>query len=217
VSLPVELASLLAHELEPSLLSLESQLRALLGDEGRREPIESCLLEVASLRSIIRDVLLLKSRALDRAPFALEGPLEALLERFTPVARARGIGLEVEALPGTRSVLVLGNARATERVLSNLLDNAIKFSPAGSGVALQVGVLEDRVEVAVVDRGFGIDSEEQSRIFDPFVRLDRDRPGTGLGLTLARALTDAQQGRLTLTSSLGAGSRFAFSLPRVRS
>lgn len=211
----MELASLLAHELEPSLLSLESRLRALLADQGRRDEVEACLLEVASIRSLIRDVLSLKTSDLESVPFPLSPPLRSVQERFAPIARSRGIALDLDLAPETSSLEVLGNSRATERVISNLIDNAIKFSPPGSVVALRVTSSKERVEISVLDRGAGIPPPDHERIFEPFVRLDRERPGTGLGLAIARALTAAQKGELGLTSRPGEGSRFVLTLRRA--
>lgn len=208
---PVELASLLAHELEPSLLSLESRLRSLLTDERRRDEVEACLAEVASLRSLIRDVLSLRTSDLEQTRFALSGILLSLAERFTPIARARSIDLRI---PSTEAE-TLGNARATERVLSNLIDNAIKFSGEGTEVSLRVTPGRASVEIAVSDGGVGISAADQKRIFEPFVRLDRERPGSGLGLAIARVLAEAQGGELTLESRPGEGSRFLLTLRAI--
>jgi signal transduction histidine kinase len=206
----MDLASLLAHELEPSLLSLESRLRNLLAGE-RRDEVEACLDEVSSIRSIVQEVLLLRTRSLETKRFALSEALRCLEERFTPIARTRGIALEV----ATTDAEALGNPRATERVLSNLLDNAIKFSSDRGAVVVGVTPTGDHIEIAVVDRGIGIAPGEQERIFEPFVRLERERPGSGLGLAIARALAEAQGGTLALASRTGEGSRFVLSLPSV--
>jgi signal transduction histidine kinase len=216
---PVELTSLLAHELEPSLLSLESRLRSLLAEGSRREEVEACLAEVAAVRATIRDVLLLKTNAIEIAPFDLAPTLRSLESRFAPIARARGIALEVASgrEPDAPRVEVLGNARAAERVLSNLIDNAIKFSRAGGVVALRITPATKSIAVEVVDRGVGISSSDQKRIFEPFVRLDRERPGSGLGLAIARTLAEAQQGELAVNSSAGEGSRFVLTLRRAGS
>lgn len=208
MSLSVELANLLAHELEPSLLSLETRLRALLAEARVRDEVEACLVEVGSLRCLIRDFLTLQTSDLEKARFAFSDVLLSLKERFAPIARARSVELKI----GSVEVEAFGNARATEHVLSNLLDNAIKFSPEGGTVSLQVTPRRGGLEIAVTDQGIGISTADQQRIFDPFVRLDRERPGSGLGLAIARALTQAQGGQLTLTSRPGEGSRFLLTL-----
>jgi signal transduction histidine kinase len=115
-------------------------------------------------------------------------------------------------VPGAASVTLEGDRRAAERALSNLLDNAIKFSPGGGEVRVVAQADEAGIRIAVEDGGPGIPREDQERIFAPFVRLDRELPGSGLGLSIARALAEAQGGTLTVESEPGRGSRFLLTL-----
>jgi len=104
-----------------------------------------------------------------------------------------------------------------EHVLVNLLDNALKFSPPGSSVRLEVASGEDEVVVRVADDGLGLPSEELERVFEPFETAARDeRRGSGLGLAIARGFTEANGGRVWAESDNEGGATFALALPAVR-
>jgi signal transduction histidine kinase len=206
----VPLARRLAHEIERSLLSLQLRLTALAEANGARESTDECLAEVEALRALTSDFLLLGNPPLERRTFPLEPLLQTLARRFQPIAAARGITLETAP---TRAS-VEAHAAATERALSNLLDNALKFSPDQSRVAVAAREIEDVVEVLVEDQGIGIAAPDRTRIFEPFERVDRERPGAGLGLSIARDLVEAQGGRLSVTSEPGKGSTFVLALRR---
>jgi len=99
----------------------------------------------------------------------------------------------------------------------NLVDNAVKYTPAGGKVGLSLVARDGQARIAVQDTGIGIDPVDAARIFDPFVRLDaarsRDAGGAGLGLALVRAIVAAHGGTVDLESAPGAGSRFTIRLP----
>ncbi len=207
----VDLARLLAHEIEPSLVSIHLRLSSLAEESSCRAHAESCLAEVEAIRSLLRDLLFLGKRQLATRSFSLAPLFETLLRRFEPLAAARGITLEAEPAQ-TR---VEGDPGATERILSNLLDNAVKFSPERSRIALLVRESPGAVEVLVEDQGSGIPLPERERVFEPFARIDREKPGAGLGLSIARELAEAQGGRLSLESEPGRGSTFVLTLRRA--
>jgi len=128
--------------------------------------------------------------------------------------------------PGGRRVLVevpadlpevLVDPGILERVISNLVANALRYSPAGSPPVLTASSLGDRVELRIIDRGPGIPREQAGRMFVPFQRLgDTDNTtGTGLGLALSRGLTEAMAGTLTPEETPGGGLTMLLSLPAV--
>lgn len=207
----IDLARLLAHELEPSLVSLELRLRSLVGQGVCRREAESCLAELESLRSLVRDLLLLGRRELESRRFPLAPILLSLERRFGPIAAARGIALEI----AESSLETVGDPGATERLLSNLVENALKFSGERGRVRLGVRENEETVEIEVEDEGVGIPACDHGRVFEPFVRLDREKPGAGLGLSIARELAEAQGGRLSLASEAGRGSSFVLTLRKA--
>jgi signal transduction histidine kinase len=112
---------------------------------------------------------------------------------------------------------VLGEAGALRRAVLNLVDNAIKYTPAGGKVELSLVTGNGQALITVRDTGIGIEPDAAARIFEPFVRLDaargRDTGGTGLGLALVRAIVTAHGGTVEVESAPGAGSRFTIRLP----
>ena len=113
---------------------------------------------------------------------------------------------------------VPGDAPRLNQVLSNLINNAIKYSPAGVPIRLAGRVTPHEVIVTVADQGIGIPLDEQGRIFERFYRVDdqlsRQTQGSGLGLYLAKAIIDAHRGRIWVESMPGRGAAFSFALPR---
>ena len=207
----VDLARLLAHELEPSLIAIQLRLRSLAETGTCRAEAESCLAELEALRSLLRDFLHLGRRELENRSFSLPPLFETLARRFEPLAAVRGITIETSA-DGTE---VAGDPAATERILSNLLDNAVKFSPEASRIAIVARELAGEVEVRIADQGAGIPRLERERVFEPFVRLDREKPGAGLGLSIARELAEAQGGELRVAAEPDEGSIFVLTLRRA--
>jgi two-component system sensor histidine kinase KdpD len=116
---------------------------------------------------------------------------------------------------------VVGDRDAAERILVNLLDNAAKYSPAGTGITVAVEPARDWVvQVVVSDRGPGIPVDERERIFERLYRGDRSRAaganhGAGLGLAICRALARGQGGDVTVRDRPGGGAAFVVTLPRA--
>ncbi len=140
---------------------------------------------------------------------------QALVNQYHAFAAGKGLYLRSDVPDG----LILRTDRVKlERILGNLIDNAIKFTSAG-GVQILAERAEDRVEIAVVDSGIGIDAQAQGRLFEEFFQIqneERDRKkGFGLGLAIARRLVEQIGGTVTVESGLATGSRFVVSLPGV--
>jgi two-component system, OmpR family, sensor histidine kinase KdpD len=113
--------------------------------------------------------------------------------------------------------LVRADAAQLERVFSNLIENAVKFSPPESPVRISAGVGAGRVTVRVSDRGRGIPAQYRTRVFEPFFRgRDQKKPGSGLGLAIARGFVEANGGQIVLQSGGDRGTSFAVSFPLVR-
>ena len=130
-------------------------------------------------------------------------------------SRERGIAIDVPA--DGESVPALGEHRRVLQILLNLLGNALRYSPSGSSVRLQVERAGDRARATVVDEGAGLTQEQQARMVDKFERLGRsDDGGSGLGLYISRRLARAMDGDLTVESAPGAGARFTLELPASR-
>ncbi|HNP88765.1 MAG TPA: ATP-binding protein, partial [Kouleothrix sp.] len=105
----------------------------------------------------------------------------------------------------------------TRQVLENLVTNAVKYSPEGGRIRVAGRATAEQAIISVTDQGIGIPPEEQSKLFRRFYRVDnrlrRETQGAGLGLFLARAIVEAQGGRIWVESQVGRGSRFSFTVP----
>ena len=124
------------------------------------------------------------------------------------------VPLEAACAP---NALVLADRSRLLQVLANLLDNAVKYSPAGGPVELRVDVVDRTVRLAVSDQGLGIPPGDRDRVFDKFVRLDpelaRGVGGTGLGLYICRELVGLMNGRIWADARAAGGSTFVVELP----
>ena len=134
-------------------------------------------------------------------------------ELFEPVAEDKGVVITMEVADCLR---VIGDKQKLQRMLANLLDNAIKYTTASGSVTLSVSGNNAHVVISVNDTGIGIPDKDLSRIFERFYRGDQSRfqAGSGLGLSLSRAIVLAHGGDITVTSLPGKGSTFTITLPR---
>ncbi len=203
----------LAHEIQAPLLSLQLQLQRLIEQTPTSELAQSCLDEVAALRNLMAHVLELGDSKLSLQAFELAPLLKRVAQRFRPIAAARRVRLSAK----TDTAMVSGDANATERILSNLVDNAIKFSSPNGIVELVTRVGDNTVQLEVRDEGIGMADDARERIFEPFFRLDREAAGNGLGLAISKQLAHAQRGELRCDSELGRGSIFILTLPLASS
>jgi two-component system phosphate regulon sensor histidine kinase PhoR len=130
-------------------------------------------------------------------------------------ARSKGIHLDLEAL--SELPPVLANKRSIEEVISNLLTNAIKYTPEGGRVMVSAADERDYVHISVKDTGFGIAQEELDRIFERFYRVKNDQTrfisGTGLGLAIVKSIVEAHHGMIRVESEISQGSTFHVYLP----
>ncbi len=152
---------------------------------------------------------------LDTADIPASEILEEAVRRLLPVASRKGIRIDVKATPA--GVMVRVDRQRFIRVLANLLSNAVKFSENGEHVQIETEVVENRVRFHVIDRGVGIEPRDQAHIFRRFAQLDgsltRRAGGTGLGLSVSRALVERHGGSITVLSRPGVGSTFTVEVP----
>lgn len=162
------------------------------------------------------DVLDSVPRFLDDIVRQLTEPLdarEALQQASTslePNASSKHQRLELEAIPGLGFT---GDSRLVRSVLSNLVGNAIKFSPEGSTIVLRARRTDGAIEIGVEDQCGGLAEETISKIFDPFVQVGSDRSGHGLGLTIARQAMEAHGGTIVVHNHPGQGCEMVATFP----
>jgi signal transduction histidine kinase len=213
----------LSHELRTPLQAITGfteNLQSLdLSPDQRRLALEKIGLASAHILSIVDDVLDLARVEAGAMPITL-GTIDAndvVAESFDlmqPVADRRSIQLERSGPP----VIVVGDRRRLQQVLLNLISNAVRFSPAHSAVHVTTEASDGFASIHVTDQGPGIPAELLARLFVPFDRLGADagrEGGAGLGLVLARRLTEAMNGTLELSSTVGVGTQINVTLPAV--
>jgi len=143
--------------------------------------------------------------------------VKAGCELFEPVMEAKDIIFKLD-VPET-SVFLIADKKRLQRVISNLLDNAIKFTPNDGSIEVCVKDCQSYVEILFNDSGIGINKNEMSRVFDRFYRGDQSRSssGNGLGLSLVKSIIQALNGEVTIQSTPGKGSTFTVILPKENS
>ena len=212
-----------AHELRTPLTILKGEIEVALRsppveDEYRRV-LTSCLEEVDRLSTLVADLLFLARSDsgnvhISRAPVNLTSVLHDAGAALQALAETSHTALVFSA---AADVWTQGSASMLFRLIFNLGENAIKYTPDGGSVELTLEQTEGRAKLCVKDTGPGIAPEEQKHIFDRFYRADpaRSRGGTGLGLALARSIVLAHNGQISVNSILGKGSCFIVQLPLV--
>jgi len=141
-----------------------------------------------------------------------------LTEEMSELATASEIHL-TNQVPASE-IYVLGNESQLYRLVSNLIANAIQYTPPQGSVHISLDTHDHTAIISIKDTGIGIPKTEQNRIFDRFYRVDGDRDrktgGTGLGLAIARAIGHQHQGQISLQSEIDQGSLFTVQLPRIQ-
>jgi len=211
-----------SHELRTPLTTIQGNLDLLkrggIEDPAMRtEALRVIGDETGRMRRLISDLLLLAQAdagmALHKQPVEMD---TLLLDVYRQAqVMANGVGVNVR-LGAEDQALVLGDADRLRQLLLNLVDNSIKYTPAGGDVTLTLKREADWVQVGVQDTGIGIAPEDLVHIFDRFYRADpsRTRPGgSGLGLAIAQWIAQAHGGRIQAESRPGQGSRFTVWLP----
>jgi signal transduction histidine kinase len=206
-----------AHELRTPVALIQSQLDLASGDAS---PDLAGIARSARRLGVLIDDLLTLARLdadawqPDARPFRLDDLLDEVLDDYQGPAMAAGVAVAAEALP---AVTVLADPEQLRRLFTNLLDNALRHTPAGGRVAVRCTVRPEAVVVQVADTGKGIPADALGRVFDRFFRLNDQvegrRAGSGLGLAIAKAVAEGHGGRLSVASTLGQGTTFDLRLP----
>ncbi len=219
-----QLLANLVHELGRPLGAIRSAILALLHGADKEPQLSHDLLtgldeETVRLQHLLEDLAGLHDQVLgklelDRAPVQLGEWLVGTLSPWEAAARQKGLVWEVKVAPDLPVVRIDPDRMA--QAIGNIVSNAIKFTPAGGEVSIDVRQERDQLCIHVADTGPGIPLHEQEKIFQPFIRGGQGRrivEGMGLGLSIAREIIAAHGGEIKLESEPGSGSRFTLQIP----
>jgi len=218
-------ASYAAHELRSPLAALRGELQLALRRQRRAEDYEqvvaSALEDVEGLISLAEDLLTLArvQGSAGAPPVSLVSELvQDAVRVVNGIAQLRSVSIQV--IGSDSKDRVHGRRADLTRVLRNLLENAVAHSPDGEAVTLEVSADNDKVILAICDRGAGVRPEDRPHVFQPFYRGStshgNNMSGAGLGLAIARGIIEAHAGTITLDPAYERGARFVIELPRAQ-
>jgi signal transduction histidine kinase len=215
-----------SHELKTPLTSIQGFAQAILDDTAdtpaaRKQAAQIIYNEAGRMHRMALDLLDLArleagTADLQMSPVDLGALLRSILEKFTPQAQKAGVHLGLD-IPAQLPTLI-GDGDRLAQVFTNLVDNALKFTPAGGQVRLSAAGNISVIDISITDTGEGIPPEALPHLFDRFYQADRARAGgekhsAGLGLAIVRELIQAHGGRISVRSEVGRGTTFVIHLP----
>jgi two-component system phosphate regulon sensor histidine kinase PhoR len=214
-----------SHELRTPLTSIKGFVETLLDGALDDEEHAASFLNIVRdhairLENLIDDLLSLahlesKEIALDKIEFDLKGRVEEIVLGFTSQLKRKGIAVKNELPSGLR---ISADKDRIDQVVTNLVDNAIKFNRDKGSIKISAQVFDGETKVIIEDTGVGIREKDMPRIFERFYRVDKARSrqlgGTGLGLSIVKHIVELHGGEVGLESTEGLGSKFWFTLPQ---
>jgi signal transduction histidine kinase len=223
-----DMISLMSHELRTPITSINGFAELLASDETipaeAREFLGIIHSESLRLTRMINTFLsVTRLEQSDRQevlkiPLMLDEVVRETISNLQPVAKKKRIRLVENN--GVKLPPVAADRSLITQVVTNLVDNAIKYSPERTAVTLSATLEADAVRVTIEDRGYGIPPESIDRVWEKFYRVardghDKEDESTGLGLSFVREVVEQHGGQVYLESEVGRGSRFSFTLPRL--
>jgi signal transduction histidine kinase len=216
--------ALVTHELRTPLTAIQGMSEVLeqyqLNPEEQHEMFRAINDEAKRLARMIEEYLDISriesgARQLRGAPVRVEKLLEEALLKLRPVAAQRRLSIIRRVAPDLP--VIMADSDLLTRAVTNLISNAIKYSPAGKEITINARAEGQALRIEVVDQGYGIPAADLERIFEKFYRVSRaedtDVQGTGLGLAFVREIVELHGGRVTVSSVAGSGSTFSLLLP----
>jgi heavy metal sensor kinase len=218
-----EMGDNIAHDLRSPVTRIRGTAEVTLTTGKSFEDYESMAASTIEdcdrLLDMINTMLLIsKTEAGVEKPSSEKVEITALVrkacELFDAMAEDRNVSLNYDL---AEKNFVNGDPRMLQRMLSNIVDNAVKYTPSGGKIEISLNGSEKHITISIKDTGVGMSGADQKRVFERFYRCDQSRsqPGTGLGLSLARAIARAHGGDITVASAVNQGSTFSISLPRA--
>ena len=223
-SMKEEFLHSITHDLRNPLTAIRGFIRLFQsGQTGSLSPIQMKMFETmdkASLRlmNMVNDILDLARLESNRmtlhvAPSKIEDLAARVIELFVPATRGNGIKLGLESIGDPKQIPMDPNL--IERVFTNLIGNATKFTPDGGAITVKVENIESGIRCSVIDTGDGIPPNYLDKVFDKFRQVEGHfKGGAGLGLTICKRIVEAHDGKIWVESELGKGATFIFTLPR---
>ncbi len=217
-----EMVGVVSHDLRNPVAAIRMLSSALLKDSDNTAPgskeglalIAEAANQMDALIADLLDVTRLEAGMLPIAPEAVDASalLTEALRTLQPLVDEKRIEMAIQI--GTNLPRVVADSERIQQALSNLVGNAIKFTPTGGKVVIEALAHSDRVTVRVADTGIGISEEDLPRVFDRYWQSARtNRQGAGLGLAIAKGIIESHGGSLWLESRIGEGTTAQFSLP----
>jgi len=217
-----DFVSMVSHELRAPLTNINGSIELMLSDDSMDPETQRAMLRIiaeqtARLTRLVQGILnvsRIEARKLEIHPEVvfIRSTLEKVVREIMQTTDRHVFELPDHSLPP-----VWADPDRLQEILSNLLDNAVKYSPEGGTIRIGAQVLEDRMVISVSDPGMGIPAKELDKIFEKFHRVDRGDAratyGHGLGLYISKRLVEAHGGNIWVESELGQGSTFYFTLP----
>ncbi len=217
-----EVLAIVSHDLRSPLTAISvsaSNLRAQVSTSFHRRHLDIITRSVERTNRLICDILDVtriesgRELTIESGFLEVEPLVDALLDSFRPQAEERLQEIECRIQPDLPPIYA--DRDRLLQVMSNLVGNAVKFTPDGGRVSVHIHEMDEGVEFSVSDTGPGIADGDIEHIFDPYWQVQRTaRLGTGLGLTIAKGIVDGHGGQLRVASTPGEGSTFTFTLPR---
>ncbi len=211
-----------AHELRTPLATLQSHMEAMIDGIWEPEPkrLVSCHEEILRLSKLVGELETLslydsESLELHKEQVEVSALINRIVLNFENGFQMKGVALEF----AEREAWVNADRDKISQVLVNLVSNALKYTPEGGHVHIEVGETETDVSICVSDTGIGIPQDDLPYIFERFYRTDKSRSrttgGSGIGLTIAKSIIDAHGGKISVKSEPGRGSQFTVTLPKA--
>jgi signal transduction histidine kinase len=221
-----DLVAWIGHDLRTPLASMRVIIEALADGmvedpETVQHYLQTAQGQIGSLSLLLDDLFDMAQidaggLQLDRQPNSIGDLISDTIEAFSALARQRSVRLEGSASPDADPVVMDG--QKVGRVLNNLLDNALRHTPAGGTVRVKASLMQEQVQVEVADSGEGISGEDLPHVFERFYRGEKSRSratgGAGLGLAISAGIVEAHGGTIGVDSIAGQGTRVWFTLPR---
>ncbi len=220
-----EFISNVSHEIQSPLTSISGFARAMIYEELIREEqlqyLEIIKTESTRLSKLSNDLLKLASLNSEHHPFhpelyRLDKQLQLQILTFEP----QWLNKDLEIVVDLAELVVEADQNLLNQVWVNLISNAVKFTPAGGKISINLERENENAVVRITDTGIGIPAEEQTRIYERFFKADKARSrsagGSGLGLSIVHKILEMHQGNITVISTLGEGTTFTITFPMIK-